>query len=134
MCRTNEGALTAALIQARVLSECSPADGMSAAAQNKDFGMSRLAALLSGYLSLASKRKGQWPLLLFSDFPRTTLLGATLRHRLDHSRHLLDDLIDLCLAHDQGRRERDGVAGDADHQVLAFEGVHHRVIGAPADR
>ena len=59
-----EGALTATLIQVLCFLNARPPDGMSAAAESRDFGTSRRAALLSGYLSLASKRKGQRPLLL----------------------------------------------------------------------
>ncbi len=52
--------------------------------------------------------------------------AAPLRHRSDHPGDLGEDLLDLALAHDQRRRERDGVAGDADDQVLLVERLLHR--------
>ena len=48
--------------------ELMPADGMMAATATGDFGTSRLATLLSGYLSIAAMRKGEnvadWPIVL----------------------------------------------------------------------
>ena len=41
-----------------LISECEPADGTNAAAENRDFGMSRPAARQLGYLSRLAGRKG----------------------------------------------------------------------------
>src|SRR5262249_37242880 len=59
---------------------------------------------------------------------------AILRHRLDHTPDLLEYLSNLRLADDEWRRERERVADGAEHQVLALEGAHHRVVAAPSDR
>src|SRR5262245_17202164 len=56
-----------------------------------------------------------------------------LRDRFDRLGHLLEDLPDLAFAHDQRRRQRDGLASDAHHQVFVVERMHHGVVGAPAD-
>src|SRR5678815_3362 len=53
-------------------------------------------------------------------------------HLPDHLADLLEDLADLVLGDDQRRRERDGVAGNAEHQAVLVEGAFHRVIGALA--
>ena len=47
-------------------------------------------------------------------------------------RNLDEHLADLRLAHDQRRRQRERVAGDADHQALVVEGAVHRLGGARA--
>src|SRR5258708_31825309 len=44
-----------------------------------------------------------------------------LRHRADHLRDLLDNFADLVFADDQGRRQRQRIAGDAQHQVVVVE-------------
>ena len=44
--------------------------------------------------------------------------GTGLRHRFDDPAHLVENLADLRLADDQRRRQRDGVAGDADQHLL----------------
>src|SRR5207302_8151483 len=41
-----------------------------------------------------------------------------LRHRADHLGDLFDDLADLVFADDQGRGQRQRVAGDPQHQVV----------------
>jgi len=51
-----------------------PADHMSAAARNQDFGTSRAgAALVLSYLDQAPMRKGEWPLVA----PKRTSAGAS---------------------------------------------------------
>ena len=42
-------------------------------------------------------------------------------YRADHLGDLLDDLADLILADDQRRGQRQGVTGDAHHQVVVVE-------------
>ena len=44
-----------------------------------------------------------------------------LRHRADHLRDLLDNFADLVFADDQRRRQRQRIAGDAQHQVVVVE-------------
>src|SRR5258707_6217701 len=48
-------------------------------------------------------------------------VGEILRHRADHLRDLLDDFADLVFADDQWRRQRQRIAGDAQHQVVVVE-------------
>src|SRR4029077_20203578 len=52
----------------------------------------------------------------------------------DHVGDLAEDFAYLALAHDQRRRQRNGVAGDSDHQVVPGEGLLHGFIAAPAYR
>src|SRR3954471_23541377 len=59
---------------------------------------------------------------------------VSLSHRPDHLRHLVDDLADLILGDDQRRRQHQGVAGDAEHQVVVMEGAVEAVKAALARR
>src|ERR1700709_2336962 len=55
-------------------------------------------------------------------------------HRSDHLCHLLDDFADLVLGDDQRRRQGQGVAGDAEHQIVVVEGAVEAVEAALARR
>ena len=65
--------------------------------------------------------------------PAPPHLKQPSRHRADDLRELVGDLADLVLGDDQGRREGDGVAGDAHHQALVETAIHG-LEGARADR
>src|SRR5437868_9848984 len=58
----------------------------------------------------------------------------SLRHRADDLADLFDDLADLVPADDQGWRQRQGVAGDAQHQVVVMERAVERVEATLARR
>jgi len=57
---------------------------------------------------------------------------SDLRHRADHLGDLADDFADLVFADDQRRRQRQGVAGDPQHQVVVVERAVERVEAALA--
>src|SRR3954453_1842749 len=66
--------------------------------------------------------------------PRSkTRYRAALIHLPHHLADLVEDLADLVLRDDQRRRERDGVAGDAEEEAVLLEALLHRVVGALAD-
>src|SRR5258705_5444061 len=48
-------------------------------------------------------------------------VGEILRHRADPLRDLLDNFADLVFADDQGRRQRQRIASDTQHQVVVVE-------------
>src|SRR5204863_1140027 len=58
------------------------------------------------------------------------LYPAALGRRLDRSPERLDDPVDVRRLHDQRRRHREGVAGDAHHQVLLGEAAREHVVAA----
>src|ERR1700730_17138646 len=60
--------------------------------------------------------------------------GQVLMNLPAHLLGLLEDLADLVFRDDQRRRERDGVAGDAEHQPVFVERLLHALIGALAER
>src|SRR5437899_12845160 len=70
---------------------------------------------------------------LVKDAGETPALPGRLPHRLDHFADLAEYLPDLVLAHDEGRAQRDGVAGDADHDALLVERPLHGRVGALAE-
>src|ERR1700680_4339811 len=49
---------------------------------------------------------------------------------LYHLCHPVENIANLGLRDDQGRAERDGVAGDTDHHILIVEGGRERLVAA----